>query len=124
TVLASLGFKMTPEQINQYGKLSVMMTRMAAEAGQMLPGKPKPSQMSLQQLSDLVFKPLGFEIPSGEEGALIAGGPGKPEEPNKNDKQYEDDPEQYEVDKTKYKQDLRDFKLKFQEEHLNAWITK
>ncbi|WP_061231538.1 polymorphic toxin-type HINT domain-containing protein, partial [Leptospira noguchii] len=122
TVLASLGFKMTPEQINQYGKLSVMMTRMAAEAGQMLPGKPKPSQMSLQQLSDLVFKPLGFEIPPGEEGALIAGGPGKPEEPDKD--KFEFNPDGYEKAKTEYKQELRDFKLKFQEEHLNAWITK
>ncbi|EMO54515.1 intein C-terminal splicing domain protein [Leptospira noguchii] len=120
TVLASLGFKMTPEQINQYGKLSVMMTRMAAEAGQMLPGKPKPSQMSLQQLSDLVFKPLGFEIPPGEEGALIASGAGKPEEPKEKD--Y--DPADYEKAKTEYKKELRDFKLKFQEEHLNTWITK
>ncbi|EKP04478.1 intein C-terminal splicing domain protein [Leptospira kirschneri str. 2008720114] len=72
TVLASLGFKMTPEQVNQYGKLNVMITRMVAEAGQMLPHKPRPSEMSIQEISDLVLKPLGFEVPPGNEGALIA----------------------------------------------------
>ncbi|WP_420038439.1 polymorphic toxin-type HINT domain-containing protein [Leptospira noguchii] len=122
TVLASLGFKMTPEQINQYGKLSVMMTRMAAEAGQALPHKPRPSEMSIQEISDLVLKPLGFEVPPGNEGALIASGPNRPEAPD--EKKYIDDPAGYEKAKTDYKQKLREFKLKFQEEHLNAWITK
>ncbi|UOG54108.1 TIGR04388 family protein [Leptospira noguchii] len=122
TVLASLGFKMTPEQINQYGKLSVMMTRMAAEAGQALPHKPRPSEMSIQEISDLVLKPLGFEVPPGNEGALIAWGKDRPEAPDVKD--YEFNPDDYEKAKENYKQKLRDFKLKFQEEHLNAWITK
>ncbi|EMI72179.1 intein C-terminal splicing domain protein [Leptospira noguchii str. Bonito] len=122
TVLASLGFKMTPEQINQYGKLSVMMTRMAAEAGQALPHKPRPSEMSIQEISDLVLKPLGFEVPPGNEGALIAWSKDRPEAPDVKD--YEFNPDGYEKAKENYKQKLRAFKLKFQEEHLNAWITK
>ncbi|WP_029783497.1 hypothetical protein, partial [Leptospira interrogans] len=122
TVLASLGFKMTPEQINQYGKLNVMITRMVAEAGQMLPHKPRPSEMSIQEISDLVLKPLGFEVPPGNEGALIAWGKDRPEAPDKD--QYFNDSAGYEKAKTDYKQKLREFKLKFQEEHLNAWITK
>uniref|UniRef100_UPI00046C79F4 TIGR04388 family protein n=1 Tax=Leptospira interrogans TaxID=173 RepID=UPI00046C79F4 len=122
TVLASLGFKMTPEQINQYGKLNVMITRMVAEAGQMLPHKPRPSEMSIQEISDLVLKPLGFEVPPGNEGALIAWGKDRPKEPDV--RKYEFDPDGYEKAKNVYKQELRAFKLKFQEEHLNAWITK
>ncbi|EMN27480.1 toxin HINT domain protein [Leptospira kirschneri serovar Sokoine str. RM1] len=121
-VMASLGYKMTPEQINQYGKLNVMTTRLMAEAGQMLPHKPRPSEMSIQEISDLVLKPLGFEVPPGNEGALIAWGEDRPKEPNKD--KYEFDPDGYEKAKDVYKQELRAFKLKFQEEHLNAWITK
>ncbi|EPE86650.1 hypothetical protein LEP1GSC021_4564 [Leptospira noguchii str. 1993005606] len=122
TVMASLGFKMTPEQVNQYGKLNVMITRMVAEAGQMLPRKPRPSEMSIQEISDLVLKPLGFEVPPGNEGSLIAWGEDRPEEPDKD--LFEFNPDGYEQAKNVYKQKLREFKLKFQEEHLNAWITK
>ncbi len=95
---------------------------MVAEAGQMLPHKPRPSEMSIQEISDLVLKPLGFEVPPGNEGALIAWGEDRPKEPNVKD--YEFNPDDYEKAKNVYKQELRAFKLKFQEEHLNAWITK
>ncbi|UMQ56326.1 hypothetical protein FH582_21300 [Leptospira interrogans] len=121
TVMESQGLKMTQAEINEYGKASIMFARHAAEAGQMLPGKPKPSGMSIEQLSDLVFKPKGFQIPAGKEGSLIAkGSEGTPEEPEK--KKYLDDPTGYAEAKQQYDQDLLAFKKQFQKEHLIPWI--
>lgn len=121
TVMESQGLKMTQAEINEYGRASIMFARHAAEAGQMLPGKPKPSGMSIEQLSDLVFKPKGFQIPSGKDGSLIAkGSEGTPEEPEK--KKYLDDPTGYAEAKQQYDKDLLAFKKQFQKEHLIPWI--
>ncbi|UOG33015.1 hypothetical protein MAL01_10060 [Leptospira noguchii] len=123
TVAESLGLKMTQAEINEYGKASIMFARQAAEAGQMLPGKPKPSGMGIEQLSDLVFKPRGFQIPEGKDGSLIAkGSKGTPEEPEKSD--YIDRPEKYSEAVQQYDRDLFAFKKQFQKEHLIPWIQE
>ncbi|EPE84250.1 hypothetical protein LEP1GSC021_4568 [Leptospira noguchii str. 1993005606] len=121
TVMASLGFKMTPEEVNQYGKINVMTTRLMAEAGQMLPGKPKPSKVSIEQQSNLVYRTMGFEIP--KDGALTNWTKDRPKEPNKDD--YEDNPELY-AERLKQYEDvtLPAFKKQFQEEHLIPWIQE
>ncbi|EPE84568.1 hypothetical protein LEP1GSC021_3593 [Leptospira noguchii str. 1993005606] len=122
TVMASLGFKMTPEEVNQYGKLNVMTTRLMAEAGQMLPGKPKPSMMGIEQQAAMVYRTMGFEIP--KDGSLIAMGSNEaPPAPDKKD--YKDDPELY-AERLKQYEDvtLPAFKKQFQKEHLIPWIQE
>ncbi|EMN81191.1 polymorphic toxin-type HINT domain-containing protein, partial [Leptospira interrogans] len=123
TMMASLGYKMTQEEINQYGKINVMMTRMAAEAGQMLPHKPKPSGMSIFELSDMVFKPRGFEIPPGKEGSLIALASNNA--PTAPDKDNFDSEERYAQAKKHYDEvEVPEFKKQFQKEHLIPWIKE
>ncbi|MCG6167182.1 TIGR04388 family protein [Leptospira sanjuanensis] len=120
-VMAASGFKMTQEQINQYGKLNVMTTRLMAEAGQLLPGKPKPSQMGIEQQAAMVYRTMGFDIP--KDGSLIAkGSEGTPEEPKEKD--YIGNPEEYAEAKAQYDADLLSFKKQFQKEHLIPWIKE
>ncbi|WP_423201987.1 polymorphic toxin-type HINT domain-containing protein [Leptospira noguchii] len=121
-VMAASGFKMTQEQINQYGKLNVMTTRLMAEAGQLLPGKPKPSQMGIEQQAAMVYRTMGFDIP--KDGSLIAMGSSKaPPAPDK--LLYEDDPLAYAEVKKHYDEvEVPEFKKQFQKEHLIPWIQE
>ncbi|WP_000315084.1 hypothetical protein, partial [Leptospira interrogans] len=122
-VMAASGYKMTQAEINQYGKLNVMTTRLMAEAGQMLPGKPKPSGMGIEQQSAMVYRTMGFDIP--KDGSLIAkGSSNAPTEPDKNSKKYADDPDLYSEAKAQYDEDLLSFKKQFQKEHLIPWIKE
>ncbi|WP_279576470.1 hypothetical protein [Leptospira noguchii] len=121
-VMAASGFKMTQEQINQYGKLNVMTTRLMAEAGQLLPGKPKPSQMGIEQQAAMVYRTMGFDIP--KDGSLIAMASSKaPKAPDIDF--YEDEPEKYTEAKKHYDEvALPEFKKQFQKEHLIPWIQE
>ncbi|WP_061242932.1 polymorphic toxin-type HINT domain-containing protein, partial [Leptospira interrogans] len=122
-VMAASGYKMTQAEINQYGKLNVMTTRLMAEAGQMLPGKPKPSGMGIEQQAAMVYRTMGFDIP--KDGSLIAMGSSEaPTAPDKNSKKYADDPDLYSEAKAQYDEDLLSFKKQFQREHLIPWIKE
>ncbi|WP_082268334.1 polymorphic toxin-type HINT domain-containing protein, partial [Leptospira interrogans] len=120
-VMAASGYKMTQAEINQYGKLNVMTTRLMAEAGQMLPGKPKPSGMSIEQQSDMVYRTMGYEIP--KDGALTNWTKDRPKGPDR--LLYEDDPESYQK-ALKHHEDvtLPAFKKKFNQEQLIPWIKE
>ncbi|EMN71215.1 toxin HINT domain protein [Leptospira interrogans serovar Bataviae str. UI 08561] len=121
-VMAASGYKMTQAEINQYGKLNVMTTRLMAEAGQMLPGKPKPSGMGIEQQAAMVYRTMGFDIP--KDGSLIAMGSSKaPPAPDK--LLYEDDPTTYAEVKKHYDEvEVLEFKKQFQKEHLIPWIKE
>ncbi|TGL83237.1 TIGR04388 family protein [Leptospira yasudae] len=119
-VMAAAGYKMTQAEINQYGKINVMTTRLMAEAGQMLPGKPKPSKMGIKEQSDMVYRTMGFDIP--KDGALTNWSESRPVEPKKTDFVFEEEYlsklEHYE------KVELPAFKKKFNQEHLIPWIKE
>ncbi|WP_236714302.1 TIGR04388 family protein [Leptospira interrogans] len=121
-VMAASGYKMTQAEINQYGKINVMTTRLMAEAGQMLPGKPKPSGMGIEQQAAMVYRTMGFDIP--KDGALIAMASSKAPKAPKEDF-YEDEPEKYIDAKKQYETvTLPEFKKQFQKEHLIPWIKE
>ncbi|WP_432211756.1 TIGR04388 family protein [Leptospira noguchii] len=102
TVMQGLGYKMTDAQVKEFGSMGVMVARTSQEYGNTLTESGslvgrKPSNITIEALSEHSFSKYGFEIPA--KGGSIYNGVSKPDKvsrgPLDSDRDFERKMENY-----------------------------